>query len=494
MSKKSLFGMGFILAAALLVRLYISGFKVILLDYDPFYHARIARIIYETKALPAWDYQELGGIPYYYPPVYHILIAFFKYFFPSLDYILIGSLLNMFFGLAAVGMLYLILNELFNEKVAMLSSAIYAFTPLVVIRTALLARPIGIAYFFAVLSLYFFLKINNGKLEKKHILSTFLVFFIFSFTHSLFLVFFLILIIESIFSGKNKKILIMLIISIMLLWAAYYFDFITNYFEPSLGYTAEYLPFVSKERIAPFLTRDLWDWVAAFLYLANGNLAYFPLVLHGIYISLKRKTLPFLAIFSFLSAFFKLNVFALFLFYTAVCVSLSIEEIDRKLADKRYRKAAAAFLIAFIFATSIYMLTAIASLTKNSSGNIGDHAEAIKETFGAVPLTEKDTVLANSFDVGHGIAYYTPAMVYISDLTDTKKWKHNVKIYNRLENATPKDAESIVRRESITYVLRLLSNQGEFSSFDWATEINSTKIYEKTYGEKNITVELYRLN
>jgi len=485
--------MSFILLAALLVRLYVSGFKAILLDYDPFYHARIARIIYETGALPAWDYQELGGVPYYYPPVYHLLIAALKHILPSLDFISIGSLLNLFFGLAAIIVLYLMLKDAFNENVALLSCAIYAFTPLVVIRTALLARPIGIAYFFAVLSLYFFLKIfNSEKLEKKHISTAFLVFLVFSFTHSLFSVFFFILILETAFFGKNKKVLFLLIISVSVLWTAYYFDFIINYFEPSLGYTAEYQPFLGKARIALFLTRDFWDWIAAFLYLANSNLAYFPLILHGIYISAKKRFLPVLALFSFLSAFFKSNVFALFLFYVAVCIALSIEEIGRKLAEKKYRKPAVALLITFIFTTSIFMFTLIASLTKNSSSRVGSNSEVIKETLEAAPLTEKDMILPNSPNIGHMVAYYTPAKVYLSDLTDTKRWKHNAKIYNRFSAAMPEEAENLIREEKITYILRLLTNESEFSSFSWVTAINATRIYEKKYKTENITVELYR--
>ena len=143
----------FILLLAAILRAWISDFTLILLDYDAFYHARIAGEIYQNHHIPTWDQRELGGILHYYPPGYHILLVLGKYFLPGQGFLAIGSILNVFFGVITTLFVYLI-GRRFSENAGLLSALLYAVTPMMVLRSGLWARPTGLSMMLAILIIY----------------------------------------------------------------------------------------------------------------------------------------------------------------------------------------------------------------------------------------------------------------------------------------------------------------------------------------------------
>ncbi|MEE9474443.1 MAG: glycosyltransferase family 39 protein, partial [Candidatus Hydrothermarchaeaceae archaeon] len=147
-----------ILLLAAFIRAWISDFTLILLDYDAFYHARIAEEIYQNHHIPTWDAKEFGGIPHYYPPNYHITMVLGKYILPEWSFLAIGSIFTAFFGVISTLFVYLI-GRKFSERIGLTSALIYAVTPMMAVRSGLWARPTGLSMLFIILIVYLFLRV-----------------------------------------------------------------------------------------------------------------------------------------------------------------------------------------------------------------------------------------------------------------------------------------------------------------------------------------------
>jgi len=469
-----------ILIFSAFLRLWISDFKLVFLDYDAFYHARIARMIYETKALPLWDYQELGGIPHYYPPFFHILIAFFKIFLP-LDFLEIASFLNVAFGVLAIFVLYKLCSSAFNERTAAMASLIYATLPAIVIRTGLIGRPLGISMFFAVLAMYVFYLYQKNE-DKKFLILGVLVMILFSLTHSLFVIVSFVITSASLAVKKFRPAAV--IAAVFLFALAYYFDFIFTQYNFSLGYTMEYLPFIRAEKFE-FLFQgfDFWVYLGKFLSFANFGLGYLPLTLYGAYLIFKKdRFLGIIMGFGFISAFIKTNIFLMFIFALAISTAVAIDRImAMRKQDVKYGWALGIWLFLFIIGASFYMNY------KYHGEKVEPYVPLVKQVLEGTSFNENNLILSNNIDIGHEIAYYSKASVFLSDLTDAKKWTENYEIYNRLYNTAPGEAIKILDENKIDYIL-IIENPRE-EVFPWIKNKFNPGF---TFTSKNTTIKLYQ--
>ena len=151
-----------IIFLGIFLRLWVSHFKITFIDYDPFYHARIAEYIQEYGFLPRWDPHELGGIPYYYPPAFHILMSVSQFFFTPLSSLEVGSILNVFLGVLSIPFLYLLTREEFGSQIAIIAIILFTVSPALVFRSSLWARPNGLNIFLPILAVYVFSKIQKN--------------------------------------------------------------------------------------------------------------------------------------------------------------------------------------------------------------------------------------------------------------------------------------------------------------------------------------------
>lgn len=476
-----------ILLLGAFLRLWLSDFKVMLPDYDPFYHARIAEIIYSTKTIPSWDAQELGGIPHYYPPVFHILIAIGKYLFFGLDFIEIGSVINVLFGVLSILIVYMMAREEFGEKIGLLSALLFAVTPMVVFRTSLWARPLGLSTFLASMSIYSFLRLskkpdlNNGFL----LLSTMLAYL---FSHSSFIAAFGFLLVGLIINREKKLVKAFFGITCIaaLSGVLYYYKFFP-YLNFSLGYTTEYEPIIQLSSIS-----DMHQFLVSILYLSTTNLASLPFLIHGAIICFKEKKY-FIGVsiaITILLAFFKGNIFILFAFLLCIATALSLDRISTYTSKGvRYGKTLAVLLLLAIFSTHIVMNAAAHDVKLGEKTYI--YLLPIKEVLRESQLAPEDVVLANDITVGHGIAYYSNASTFISVLTDTKQWSKNYEAYKKLrdENLTFSRAEAMLSENKINYLLMIEGVTG-FSFVKDAAQ-NLEVINKAT--KNNVSATLYKI-
>ncbi len=126
-----------------LLTLFLTGLVLRLLllrgipGADPYFHARMALLILRQEGIPSWDPVSYGGRPYSYPPLSHILLAEFTTVFP-VEYPL--ALLPTIYGALAFLGIYLRTKNIYL-------STLYAFTPLLILRTANYFRPDGFFLF-----------------------------------------------------------------------------------------------------------------------------------------------------------------------------------------------------------------------------------------------------------------------------------------------------------------------------------------------------------
>lgn len=422
-------GLIFIILMALFLRLWISDFTLILLDYDAFYHARIAQEIYQSHHIPTWDARELGGIPHYYPPGYHTLLVLGKYILPGHDFIVIGSILTVFFGVITTVFVYLI-GRRFSENAGLLSALLYALTPMMVLRSGLWARPTGLSMLFAVLILYLFLKMKKGN---KYASLALVVSLGYTFAHSsILLVLFLIFAVSIIRGDKYTtktflKITLFLIISCWL-----YYSRALPFLNFSISRSGEYMPLTRP--LLELYTIGFWENLAeALLYLGLFNLAIFPIVLHGIYEIFKReKHLGLISLFSILLIFFKANMFLLLNFTVCIAIAVSIFRISRIAGPP-----ITALILLALFGMDVALLQMIEGERKTA------HIDIVEGILSDAPLTSENLVLPSDPNVGHAIPYYSPASTFISDLTDTKQFDRNFEIFNRLKDDGTKTGEAL---------------------------------------------------
>ncbi len=431
-----------ILLLAAFLRAWISDFTLVLSDYDAFYHARIAQEIYQSHHIPTWDARELGGIPHYYPPGYHILVVLGKYILPEWSFLAIGSILTVFFGVITTLFVYLI-GRRFNENVGLVSALLYALTPMMVLRSGLWARPTGLSMLFAIMVVYLFLGIS--KRRDRNVLLALIVFMAYIFTHSsaLFTVFLIFVVLITSRDILGTKIFFGITLFSLLAGAAYYSKALP-FLNFSISQKGEYMPLTQPlKELYPF--GDLWTLAAAFLFLGVFNLTVFPIVFHGIYEMTKRKKqLGIFAFFSLFVIFFKANMFMLLNFIVCIAISVSIFRIYRL-----NKKSAAGLLLLLTISINGTLLLEFQGEKKTV------YAGAMEEILSETTLIAENLVLASDPNVGHAIPYYSKAGTFISDLTDTKQYDKNRETFDRLkdENTGSEEAMSLLIENNIDHLL-----------------------------------------
>jgi 4-amino-4-deoxy-L-arabinose transferase-like glycosyltransferase len=432
-----------IILLAAFLRAWISDFTLILLDYDAFYHARIAELIYQTHHIPTWDAGELGGIPHYYPPLYHITMVLGKYILPQHSALAIGSILTVFFG--ALGTLFVyLLGRRFSERIGLLSALIYALTPMMVLRSGLWARPTGLSMLLTILMVYLFLRAAERR-DLKDAALALIVGTGFVFAHSsILLTLFLILAVSIIIRDNHTtKTFLKIALFSLFVGGLYYYRAIP-FLNFSISNKGEYMPL--SQPLLELLPFSDWGTLAvAFLFLGNFNLTLFPIVFHGIYEMLKtKKELGLLAFFSFLIIFFKANMFMLLNFTVCIAIAVSIFRISETRG-----KPLAILLLLMVIGTDVVLLQE--SQGEKKSARI----DVIEEILSDAPLTSENLVMASDPNVGHAIPYYSQAGAFISDLTDTKQYDRNRGIFDRLtdENIDTGEATALLIENNIDHLL-----------------------------------------
>ncbi|MBU2560408.1 glycosyltransferase family 39 protein, partial [archaeon] len=457
------------------LRAWISDFTLILLDYDAFYHARIAGEIYQGHHIPTWDAKELGGIPHYYPPNYHILMVLGKYILPEWSFLTIGSILTVFFGVITTLFVYLI-GRRFSENVGLVSALLYALTPMMVLRSGLWARPTGLSMMLAIMIVYLFLEAKKGN---KYATPALLVSLGYTFAHSSVLLVFSLVLATSIIAKDMYKTQTFLKIALVLLAAgALYYYRVLPHLNFYVSQKGEYMPVIRP--ILEFLPSGDWAALAvALLFLGIFNLAFFPVVFHGIYEML--KTQRELAIFSFISlflVFFGANMFILLNFTVTVAIAVSIFKILR--LDKM---PIAVLLLLMVALMDVTLLQNVHGEKKTI------YADAMEEILTDAPLTSENLVLSNDPNVGHAIPYYSKAGTFISDLTDTKQYDKNRMIFDTIidENTTPEEAIALMQENNIDHLLII----GESLPFMEKSKQNLVRV--KEIERKDFRISLYRI-
>ncbi len=430
-----------IVIAAAFLRGATSGFAPVILDYDPFYHARIAEYIFTQYHIPEFDYQEMGGIPHYYPPGYHIWMVMGK--FVGLGTIEGGGILTILFGSFAAGFVYLLARP-YGRGAALSSAILFSVMPMLVFRSGMWTRPTGITLLFAPFLVYLLLKIRVHKLQGQF--AALLVGTAYVFTHSSAIVVFTGAIASAAFTKRTElKTMALLVIGALLLSMPYYYGALPH-LNFSLGHTAEYEPMITG------LPIDFWSAVSVFLFYSTVGLTYLPFILHGASVQIKKRDpLGVLTIFTLILAFLWGNLFTLLLFAPIISISVSLLWISRW-SRRSLNVGWPLSVILFLGIFSLGLVMDYHSYGEKSGSYVG----VVREIMEGAPLDKQDLVLANTLDVGHEIAYYSRARVFITDLSDTKEWDRNYAVYQSFfSNISPEEALAILDESGITHVLIL---------------------------------------
>ena len=123
----------------------------------PYYHIRMAEMIRQGKF---YDTLSLGGRPYTYPPLFHIILAVFfkaKYF------------INPFFGAMGLLLIYYFAKELgYKDKIAMASAVVLGLIPGYA-YLSLHLNPRLPALIFLIASYYFMLRYKKDPVNSKYL-------------------------------------------------------------------------------------------------------------------------------------------------------------------------------------------------------------------------------------------------------------------------------------------------------------------------------------
>lgn len=435
----------FLLLMSGLMRFWFSDYTPIILDFDPFYHARIAERIYSEGRIPEWDPQQLGGIPHYYSPGYHLLMVLGKYAAPNIDFIALGSILTAFFGVLGALFLYVMAAAEFGRGTALTSVALYTLTPAVIFRSGLVARPTGLSILLTILVLYAFLKLLR-KDNFKNRLVYFLALLSYILSHGSAVAVLAFILIAVLFLRANtKQVLIVTAISASI--GLIYYLPIIGALNFSTGITTETRPVFSvKDFLLPGAPLTLLTTLSVY------GIVFLPMVFHGAYVFFKksRKFWLLLTVFSLATAFFKLSIFLLFIFALFVALAASLGSIQ----NLRTKKIRVGWSLAGVIFISILMTDAY--LLYNLQGvKVNSHVEPLREFLSDIEFPEEAVILANDLNPGHEIAYYSGGSVFISDLSDVKKWGENYEIYKRLfsDRLSADEAIEILKTNKIDYLL-----------------------------------------
>lgn len=452
-----------------LVRFWFSDFKPVILDFDPFYHARIAGTIYSDGRIPKWDPLELGGIPHYYPPGYHLLIVLGKYVTPEADFIAMGSILTAFLGVLSALLLYVIAREL-GRGVALVSVALYCFAPIVVFRSGLVARPTGLSILLTMLVLYALLKLLRNDRPRNRVVYV-LALLGYMLSHGSVVVTLAFVLIVLCLKPKRK---VLTATAIPVGMGLIYYYPVLGALNFSAGITTESMPLFSIE---DFLLKEPLNLLVT---LSVYGIVFLPLVFHGAYVFKSRRFWLLLTAFSFSTAFFKLSIFLLFIFALFIAMAASLSRLQHLKAGKiRAGWSLAAFVFISALMTNAYMLYSLQGLKVNS------HVEPLREFLEGIEFQEGALILANDLNPGHEIAYYSGASVFMSDLSDVKKWDENYETFKELlrEDLPAERAVEILKTHRINYILVLKSSkqfpflQGSKSSFILLKENEYAALY-----------------
>lgn len=460
-----------ILTIGVFLRLWLSHFRIVFIDYDPFYHARMAEYIYNHSFLLKWDPKELGGIPYYYPPVFHITIAISQYIFTTLNSLEIGSYLNVFFGVLSILFLYLLTREEYNAPVPIIAAILFAVSPALVFRTTLWARPNALNILLPILAVYVFLKLRK-TMDIRWYLLALLVSIFYVFSHSFVIITLFVIWTAILFERRRRNILVVSsIIFITSIFAIFYYYRFLPYLNFSLGYTAEYQPLIvfslKDLTFEKLLTLDLYYWGSflSFYHLSIG----LPLIVYGIFLMYKRGQRFFLTltIFSLISVFFKLNITLSFLFLFCIAMALSISEIyynwQRCIFEREVK-------VGWALAISLMLILVVGSIfltSKMRDTEFESNTFVVQEVLVTTPLSFNNTIISNDPNLGHLIAYYSNANTFNSDLTDVKQWGEHMMVYELLrdKNYTVLQALNIMNENSISHLLLVFDNQTKIFPF-----------------------------
>jgi hypothetical protein len=444
-----------ILVLAFWLRLWVAGFEPIFPDFDPFYHGRMAEFIHENHSIPTWDDKEMGGIPYYYPPAFHILIAGLMYIFPYSS-IFIGSILNVLFGTASILLLYFFSRIFFERSAAVIACVIYATIPAIVLRTSMWARPAGLSLFLGILLIFLIFRLTSNPNRRWYIVTiASLVFYVLSHSSVIAIVFActIAVISEEKFDVKPllKTVIFPFVVGLL------YYGRFWDYFSLSGGYTSEYMPLVFDLK---------GDYLGKLLFISFFiPIISLPNLVHGMLMmrQMGKGFLLTLSLIAILAPFLKVNLMLLFLFAYCIGITISLKEISKFMFKGiRLGLAIAPFLITMIIFSNLFLTT---SITRN---NYKSEAEVVREILVVLEIPSNEIILCNNIAAGHELAYYSDGNAFISDLTDVKVWETRFEIFRSLTNPDIKsdDAYAILKENEIRYVLSLNNQPFDFYFLD----------------------------
>jgi asparagine N-glycosylation enzyme membrane subunit Stt3 len=159
-----------VLVAAFAARM--ATFKYSLLAFDPSHHFAIGEFIAEGNGFPnLWMLSNYpSGARISEPPgLYYVSVFLYWILKPfGISYLSAFKLSSPLFGAGTIIVIYFLVKELFNRKIALYSAVILAFLPGFLYRTySGFYRGDAFSVFFMVLGFYLFFKSLDGELKKR---------------------------------------------------------------------------------------------------------------------------------------------------------------------------------------------------------------------------------------------------------------------------------------------------------------------------------------
>jgi hypothetical protein len=480
------------------LRLWISDFQIHFPDGDPYYHGRIAREILETHRIPVWDGREMGGIPYYYPPLYSLSLALWKaLLLPQADLLWIGGIINVVSGTFTALPLYLLSRRVLKGSMALLPPLLFSLTPAVLYRTSLWARPIGLTLFFTYLLLHLLTPSRIGR-DRWALLAPLVLSFALAFTHSSWFWAVPIFTLASLASSRERRVVILLIPLLLpfLALSLRSLGFLP-FLDLSWGVTVEYQPLITGERFLSLMGPSLGPegLLRIFLLGAVFGLAGLPLMVHGLYLFTKRKEryLLFLSCLFLLSAFVAINVYLLFFPLLCVPLAVSLDRLREFRWEWRERSLRWGPLVAVLLLLSLLSL-GLLQIGEVRGIHAGTKFTIVGEVLSETPLEEGVAVLSNDINVGHAIPYHSAADAFLSDLSDTQMWVKRYGIYRHLLSSEASDpwVWEVMEEEGVSYLLLIEGEDVPLFPFLEPDPRDRLTLLSEREGE-GVSVRLYRV-
>jgi len=125
--------------------------------------------VYLSMGKYIFSFGKVGFWEYTRPVLWPIILGFFWKL--GLNAVIIGRILELFFSLGIIYLTYLIANEIFNKRTALISSLILSFTPTFFFFGYRLYTSIPSA-FLSLLAIYSFIKLKDNEKINKLIFSS----------------------------------------------------------------------------------------------------------------------------------------------------------------------------------------------------------------------------------------------------------------------------------------------------------------------------------